>query len=259
MRLPVRGSGADFGVLPPPPYEQMMDLVGDIRRSDLAGKAVSLITFNYDVALDYAAHYCGIPIDYCLEGPSSNAVNLLKLHGSLNWGRCTACQRAYPVTMRTFFASRDWNRFAAGTSVELAMSSQLASFPHCPGCPPEPYPVIAPPTWNKGSHHKELSAVWRTAAIDLSQAEHMFIIGYSLPLTDEFFRYFYALGSVGENILVTVWVVNPDSLAEDRFRAVLGPAALANNCFRYKKQKFEDTIQEIRDHLGVRRPGQSAY
>ena len=65
MRLPVRGSGAD-GVLPPQPYEQMMDLVADIRRSDPSGKAVSLITFNYDVALDYAAHYGGVPIDYCL-------------------------------------------------------------------------------------------------------------------------------------------------------------------------------------------------
>ena len=184
-------------------------------------------------------------------------MRLLKLHGSLNWGRCTACQRVFPVTMPRFFGNRYWRPY--DVSATLEMSTQLTSFPHCPGCPPEPQPVIAPPTWNKGSHHKELAAVWRTAASELSEAEHLFIIGHSLPLTDEFFRYFYALGSVGENILVTVWVINPDSAAEDRFRAVLGPAALANNCFRYKKQKFQDVIQEIRDHLGAKRPNQNGY
>jgi hypothetical protein len=38
--------------------------------------------------------------------------------------------------------------------------------------------------------------VWRTAAQHLSEAEHIFIIGYSLPETDQFFRYLYGLGTV---------------------------------------------------------------
>jgi hypothetical protein len=41
-----------------------------------------------------------------------------------------------------------------------------------------------------GNAHTGLSSVWRAAATHLAEAENVFIIGYSLPDTDEFFRYF---------------------------------------------------------------------
>src|SRR5437667_11129733 len=48
------------------------------------------ITFNYDIALDYALFWSGLRIDYGLleRGGDSRGVGLLKLHGSLNWTEC---------------------------------------------------------------------------------------------------------------------------------------------------------------------------
>ena len=58
-------------------------------RSGLNG--VSIITFNYDIALDFALRTRGVSPDYCLSVKHAEPVHikLLKLHGSVNWGRQT--------------------------------------------------------------------------------------------------------------------------------------------------------------------------
>ena len=75
-------------IQPPTPYREFADLV-----RDLSGHfPVTVMTFNYEIAIDYALQYASIPINYCLEsGTSASYVSLLKLHGSLNWTRCPAC------------------------------------------------------------------------------------------------------------------------------------------------------------------------
>jgi hypothetical protein len=77
------------------------------------------------------------------------------------------------------------------------------------------------------------------------------IIGYSLPETDEFFKHFYAQGSVGESVLNTVWAIDPDAGAAERFREILGATFLAPECFRHLETTFEPAIAKIREHLGI--------
>ena len=127
----------------------------------------------------------------------------------------------------------------------------LVSQVHC-GLPLSNKPEVVPPTWNKGKYHQELSKVWRAAANHLSQAENVFIVGYSFPETDEFFRYFYALGSVGSTILRNVWIVDLDEAVTNRFRQVLGAHALAPECFRFVEITFADAIPTIAEKLGVK-------
>jgi hypothetical protein len=49
--------------------------------------------------------------------------------------------------------------------------------------------TIVPPTWNKKIHSKILPA-WREAFLAVSKANELRFIGYSLPETDSYFRYF---------------------------------------------------------------------
>jgi hypothetical protein len=83
----------------------------------------------------------------------------------------------------------------------------------------------------------------------LSEAEHIFVIGYSLPTTDEFFKYFYALGSVGSSIPTLFSVVNPDSGIAKRFKLIVGPTAASPNCLRPVLERFDAAIPFISTEL----------
>ena len=72
------------------------------------------------------------------------------------------------------------------------------------------FPDVVPPTWNKSQYHGELESVWKAAARGLSTAENIIVCGYSLPESDQFFRYLYALGTVGELRLKNLGVFDPN-------------------------------------------------
>jgi NAD-dependent SIR2 family protein deacetylase len=207
-----------------------------------------MVTFNYDVALDYALHDAGMPVNYALSdvGPQERLA-LLKLHGSLNWARCIGCEKVVPWTLEKVLRALPWRRVSTvGARWEtLEVGSQIAKFEHCKGKKVEPEPEIVPPTWNKAEHHKALSSVWARAAKELGEAESIFVIGYSLPPSDFFFRYLYALGSVGETTLRHFWVFNPDASGdvEKRFKKLLGPGARQR--FRYFPETFSESIPRI--------------
>ena len=107
-------------------------------------------------------------------------------------------------------------------------------------------PVIVPPTWNKTDYNQTLVNVWRRAAEELSEAENIFVIGYSLPETDAFFRYLYALGSIGDNLIKRFWVFDPDPTGEvePRFRRFLGRAV--ERRFKFIKTPFPICVDQIR-------------
>jgi NAD-dependent SIR2 family protein deacetylase len=233
---------------PPQPYEQFCELLSALRKKERLTDGVAVITFNYDVALDYALQFSGILCDYCLEDRAGLGLHLLKLHGSLNWARCSQCRQVIPVDMGQLTARLRPSHGAKRVHIEV--TRMLHSESHC-SFPLEDKPELVPPTWNKGKYHKELSNVWRAAATHLSQAENVFIIGYSFPETDEFFRYFYALGAVGPTILRNVWIVNLDPAVTDRFGKVLAAHALAPECFRFVNSTFADAIPTIGEKLGV--------
>ena len=109
-----------------------------------------------------------------------------------------------------------------------------------------------PPTWNKADYHKALSHVWVRATTELEEAEHIFIIGYSLPESDAFFRLLYAIGTVSKKTLKHIWVYNPsqDSGVQDRFERLLGPGARAR--FKYIPVSFHHALADITGLFPVR-------
>ena len=62
--------------------------------------------------------------------------------------------------------------------VKLTIRSHLKSFRHGNHKSPS-LPMIVPPTWNKSQYHAALSRVWSLAAQELTEAEDIYVIGYS--------------------------------------------------------------------------------
>jgi hypothetical protein len=92
------------------------------------------------------------------------AVQVFKLHGSLNW--------AYP--------GQRGKKLTAFQSYSDVLAAGFT-------------PSLVPPTWKKGfySQHED---VWTGAVAALASATRIVVIGFSMPATDQHFRYLLASG-----------------------------------------------------------------
>lgn len=235
-------------VLAPPPYDQFCDLLQHTPKTGINKKSVAVITFNYDMACDFAMYKAGLGPRYAL-GKDPNGLLLLKLHGSLNWAACSTCSEIIPWHLDEYRKKYWWNNiFDEMTGASLSISQRIGELKHCDKTV-RPQPVLVPPTWNKSEYHQDIAKVWSQAAKELSEAESIYVIGYSLPESDAFFRYLYALGTVGQSPLKKFSVYNPDptGTVEKRFQAMLGPGALAR--YNYVRQTFSDAISTIKNEM----------
>lgn len=233
----------------PKPYDAFSDLLKHLHNEAFPRQTVSVITFNYDIAADMAIHWSDMGPDYCIEETSGHhtKVPLLKLHGSLNWAKDKNSGSIRPLHLSSYFQHYRYNGGKDHVEINLLIGSHLVEyFKQHESCEVENEPVIVPPSWNKADYHSALSDVWAEAAKHLSEAEQLFILGYSLPETDSFFRHLYALGSVGPSPLRRIAVYNPDDsgATRDRFEALLGPGAKGR--FEYHPQTFDQAIPHIK-------------
>jgi NAD-dependent SIR2 family protein deacetylase len=161
---------------------------------------VSVISTNWDILLDNAIYkslqstekYDGV-VDYCcyisskgendvtvmpgLEklGQGGFNVKLLKLHGSLNWLQCPRCARLYA----RFFEKEAMRSFESPTSCR-----------HCDKNFPEEdgnhilSPNLIMPTYLKDLSNPQYRIIWQNAGIEISEADEIIFIGYSLPYAD---------------------------------------------------------------------------
>jgi hypothetical protein len=182
-----------------------------------------------------------LPYGYFFNDKSvvGTGVKLLKLHGSINWGQDLNSKEIVPIAVDSLLSN-----FAIVTDQSLthhtlpvgASFAKLKSF--------APMPVIVPPGLFKAEYQDSIGNVWQEAAKELESAKEIIVIGYSLPETDFFFRYLYALGTVGQTILRRFAVFNPDRDVEGRFRSLLGLGALGR--FKYHTETFASAIQVMR-------------
>jgi hypothetical protein len=184
-------------------------------------------------------------IDYCLLPERIfDGIEVMKHHGSLNWARCTKCGLIDPWPLGQLARSHFLIR-GNETSSTLEFVADLQHRTHCSAAPSEPDPVIVPPTWSKTQHHRDIAAVWKRAATHLSEAENIAVIGYSLPPTDQFFRYLYALGTMSKTRLRNFIVFNPDTrpAIANRFKRLLGQATRGR--YAYWGNDFQQAITNI--------------
>ena len=201
------------------------------------GKHCSIITFNYDLGLDYYLQYNKIPFDYSLNeaGVAKKAgVSYLKLHGSINWGSCSG-EHCKEITFPSELRRETQENYSI-----VPIISKLKDAKCVCGEPIDEDPFIVPPTWNKTAFDEQIEQVWKRAASELNDAEHIFVLGYSLPSTDLFFNYLFALGVDMRTILKGFYVRNIDPIVEERFESLLGSGI--DQRFEFRGNRFEDFV-----------------
>lgn len=255
VQFPVIKREGREAITPPDRYRRLAQQVDELRGTRGGNRSVSILTFNYDLALDYALHWNGARINYALTGGPDTGLPLLKLHGSLNWGECQECGDIVPWAMGdclSYFKS-GIRRQLTGESppyIDLPVAESITRLEHCDQSVEEE-PFVVPPTWNKIEGHKMLQSVWQRAASELSDAETIIVIGYSLPSSDLFFRYLYALGTVGKKPLRRFWVFNPDksNQVHERISQLLGPGAAER--YQYFPIPFDNALTRVKDTFGL--------
>ena len=175
----------------------------------------SVITFNYDLVLEREMSALGVRPNYhcgtsaylykdAFAG-STRAVSLLKLHGSVNWATCTKCKNLW---------------FLGPEATQVAALGDYA----CPNCRQFSLSMlIVPPTWNKGIEEGFIRSVWSKALEELMAAGRLFIVGYSFPETDQFFKYMLGLALAQNDGLWAIHIVNPSSDAWEAFKTLFNP------------------------------------
>lgn len=229
-------------------HRSYVAFVGSLQKlaNDDRFKNVGIVTFNYDLGLDQAFASAGVPIDYCLPEDDPGApIEIAKLHGSLNWWICSdpRCKDVHRVRVEDYLRQRSGltMKEMQQKGINLTVSDLLPKTHACGSATMAPY--IVPPTWSKAEHHGRIDVVWRRAAIMLSEAENIVVMGYSWPSSDEFFHQLFALGSVGDAILRRFWVFDPNPSTEQRYRTMLGPQATDPDVFQFAPMTFGDAAQ----------------
>jgi len=204
-----------------------------------------VISFNYDLALDFVIEFHGGPrlINYCLPGQNRShydAIKLLKLHGSINWATCTNknCNNIRVISIRDDIG-------IIGNPLRPIEASKIIKTLKCEcGDKLNDLPLIVPPTWNKTGNYN-IENVWHQTVIELSEAKNIFIIGYSMPKADIFFQYLLALGTLDIANLERFWVFDKNQDLEEKYSKLLGQNIRGK--YRFSKASFEQAIHEIKE------------
>jgi hypothetical protein len=198
----------------------------------------SILTFNYDIMLDYALEYHKIAFTYGLQ-ENKTGLKYLKLHGSTNWGKCKQCAdcEIVPMVIKDHLSHRLEPNFEHEISLPIKVGTSFWPQVTCQHCKEMGVlePVIIPPTWSKTIEHEQIKRVWKTAVQELQEASQIVIIGYSMPQTDTFFQYLLTLGLQKNENLNRIVVANTDTTDsfKTRYKNVF-----ARSLFERKKLVF---------------------
>jgi hypothetical protein len=178
------------------PLEVLVNLVANRVSNSLPQSPCSnaIISLNYDTLVDKAMRMTGalepcynVPeFDTSFHVPPRGRVPLLKLHGSANWRTCPTCKK----------------------SIALDLSERLSATHSC-NCGQAMAPMLVPPSWDKGIHTNALHQVWESAFGELRLSRHWVFIGTSLPETDQYLKYLFAVALKYNDYLRHVVIVDP--------------------------------------------------
>ncbi|MEP2446460.1 hypothetical protein A8B79_14200 [Balneola sp. EhC07] len=249
IKLPI----ANGNITPMGSYVDFVKLVNRLRRKGQPNHDVKIISFNYDLMLDLSFEKAGIGVDYGLKAYSSsrNPIPIYKLHGSLNWGVEEESNQIIPWDFASYFSNRSYGYHTDGGYLTLGSHILDGEFKK------ENEKIgkevfLVPPTFNKTFNNKEIREVWRKASKALSEAENLFIIGFSLPETDLFFKYLYALGTAGIDLFQRLWVFDPKPEGKEvdvKYKKLLGPGAELR--YKYHPNRFDEAIKILKEEFRV--------
>ena len=166
---------------------------------------VTLISTNYDIEVEQGlysklGHYCNVfkQVDFgtSVRGPSQGTIYrrpsnaryaVFKLHGSLNWLRCSVCDNLYlnpagAVAYLSFLLGEDSARHRRKNPWLEELEKGGANECHC-GYRPLRHVIVAP-SFVRDVRDPILLEIWRNALEALREAARWIIVGYSIPPED---------------------------------------------------------------------------
>ena len=248
----------------PSGYEGLFRLFHCMQEELDYGERLAVISLNYDLQMEFARSLwlwkylvsgVVVPAFKRMADWQSPYLSLLKLHGSVDWRWCPKCRRM-PQDLPVEHFGRLLERESDRTDRYVADLQRNLNY-QCDQCRGPVEVFVVPPVWNKTPHLEVLMPIWRQATVELGEAENIFVIGYSLPPTDYFFRLLLSLGTISESPLRRFWVFDPapkEGAVDDRYQGLLGPATAKR--YQYFKSTFERrddsvwAIDIIREELG---------
>lgn len=242
-------------VASPYPYDAFVELICHMRKTTRVGP-ISIISFNYDLALDYALVLAGLEINYSFDPQQQgdNRMLLLKPHGSLNWTQSSS-GGILSTPVKALKSEFYWRRLGVPTRERRDVHIDTMELLHSEikwGEHLHPLPFIVPPTWYKAEYQRQLANVWKSAARVLGSATSIFVIGYSLPPSDQFFRSFFALSLSSESMIDIFTIFDPGDVSE-QWQTLCGPSILGRKKFMHESLTFAGAI----DHLAQRYLGKN--
>lgn len=225
-------------------------ILGDLIRLELERSRpdpLVIVTFNHDLVLEneirrlgrLAGHWCLESLygdlglapawatprvrtfpqheDGCDHEPS---VLLLKLHGSLNWLLRTRDREPQLGTLfpssgkKTIYVNNPVEARHVGMTITMGSGSGRTKW--------YGWPLIVPPIYEKQKivGIGVLQRVWDRAREEISLADRLVILGYSLPDADFYARQMLR-GAFGENDLDDVHCINPDAALAEKLKQCL--------------------------------------
>lgn len=257
-----------------PPYEFYLGVMCSYFNRGGTDRRDTIITFNYDMVIEQALQSLGIApsydipkaqvefdesADWTRPETSQRHASVLKLHGSVNWHHSppTAAELLKPVEQGGF-------RDILDDGIDETLLSMVNKVSICGD-----YgrlrtswvgpPLLVPPTWQK-TLTGPLSAIWKAAVTSLKTATRVIILGYSIPQTDQHFKYLLAAGLQDNISLRKVFFVNR-ALAQEETKRHLEERLFG----LFRRELFDqDTITlvptDIREFLaGPRNMGEESY
>lgn len=220
----------------------------------LAATEVTIITFNYDLLIEilleqtsnwqryygYGAHIPTAsaamptsPHTFQLQRFSEeldinrSRVTLLKLHGSINWGKPIIADdqsnAIYQLPIRGGFSIADF-------AVQTEFGSPFTQYFK---------PVIVPPVLDKSLwlRNPTFRVLWNMAMEAIDNAETITFIGYSLPVTDFMAEFMFRQGINLHSTETKIVVVDPNaSELRKRYLDVFGSAPILD--IKFKETDF---------------------
>lgn len=190
---------------------------------DLAGDGCGIISSNYDTLVDselfkgkkdrIADHFdfgfswldAGNGTRILRSRPANPWMRLYKLHGSLNWLRCSCCEHVFvnpygDIVHNAFDEKlRDINTCHCGDKARLQMH------------------IVAPSSY-RTIRDPNLLEVWKSALDLLIRASEWIIIGYSFPPEDLVIRSMFLRAFHSRNKPPRIRVIQPNDGAKSRYQ-----------------------------------------
>jgi NAD-dependent SIR2 family protein deacetylase len=202
---------------------------------------ISIITTNYDILIEKALLEEGIEFNYIIDGKySENGIDLLKMHGSLNWYYCESCHNTNVVNINKLSNYYEDNGIyqIVGLCKECKSTNKL---------------LIVPPTKFK-SIYVPLVKIWAEVEKKFDEADVIVFVGYSFDSSDDYITNML-IKSIMKNRDKTIILFNKNPEKIEDFKKHLSvrldnesESFIKNHLFYYvgdAKEKFVKFMEDI--------------